>query len=297
MNPDICVLMCTYNGEKYIRRQLDSLNDQKNVQVSFAVHDDGSTDNTQKILLEYGITPQGSAHMGPAIGFMNLLGSAPESNYYAFCDQDDIWDDDKLSSAVSAIRSAESDEPGIPCIYCCSTRLVSANEEYICDHIIENDRTLQSRLFYASISGNTVVFNNALRTLALEHIPGKLIMHDSWMVKLCIACGGRLIIDPKPHMNYRMHSANQVGMEISLKQKLKKFIKVTGNDGEGQELLDICSFYKDRVLSEYRDLADLVVRSRSEFSARLQLIRKGNIDFKNSGFNLAFRIKVLRGSL
>ncbi len=297
MSANVCVLMCTYNGEKYIKRQMDSLMDQKDVQVYFCVHDDGSSDSTPDILKSYGITPVGADHMGPAKGFMYLLEAAPDSDYYAFCDQDDIWDDDKLSSAIDMIRIEEQLYPDEPCIYGCSTRLVSEDEKYICDHLLDKTRTLSSRLFYASISGNTVVFNRAMRELALKTLPDRLIMHDSWMVKLCVATGGHLIIDERPHMDYRMHGANQIGMEMGLSDKLSKFRKVSGNDGEGQEFLDICSLYEDSLQPWVKRLAELAESSRTSKQAARTLLKEGNIDFKNTGFNIAFRRKVLKGHL
>ena len=98
------VVWSTYNGGKYLERQLDSIFDQKEVKVKFLVSDDGSTDNTRKILEKYkkkfSLTIILGSNLGFARSFWRLVQKANNADYYAFCDQDDIWENDKLISAV-----------------------------------------------------------------------------------------------------------------------------------------------------------------------------------------------------
>ena len=100
----VCVLMSTYNGEKYLKEQIDSILKQKGVKVNLLVRDDGSTDNTLSLLEEYkkkGLLDYCcGSNMKPARSFMELLSIAPDSDYYAFSDQDDYWEHDKLFNAV-----------------------------------------------------------------------------------------------------------------------------------------------------------------------------------------------------
>ena len=105
----VCVLMASYNGEKFIREQIDSILRQEGVEVSLVVRDDHSTDSTPEILREYEEAGKISVlrddiHLGAPNGFMKLLYEADPCDYYAFADQDDIWLPDKLSRAVNAIR-------------------------------------------------------------------------------------------------------------------------------------------------------------------------------------------------
>ncbi len=92
----IVVLMSTYNGEKYIREQLDSIFNQEGIDVKVVVRDDGSKDTTHAILDEYKKTHELVWYTGEnlksARSFMDLIYQAPESDYYAFADQDDYWD-------------------------------------------------------------------------------------------------------------------------------------------------------------------------------------------------------------
>ena len=97
----VLVLMSTYNGEKYLREQIDSILGQRGVEVSLLVRDDGSTDATLTTLDEYKESGRLDYYcgnnLGPARSFMHLLQNAPASDFYAFSDQDDKWMDDKLS--------------------------------------------------------------------------------------------------------------------------------------------------------------------------------------------------------
>lgn len=111
MCPAVAVLMSTYNGEKYIKEQLDSIFNQKEVQVTLYVRDDGSTDRTLDIVQSYSNTVllPFDENKGPGLSFMTLLYhvmSLPtQYDYYAFADQDDIWMDEKLIKAIQQIKN------------------------------------------------------------------------------------------------------------------------------------------------------------------------------------------------
>ena len=110
--PFVSVLMSTYNGEKYIREQIESILNQKKVKVHLLIRDDGSQDSTIEIVKEYANKyPNVSVYAGKNIGignsFMELLRNAPEADYYAFADQDDVWLDGKLERAIELIKATE----------------------------------------------------------------------------------------------------------------------------------------------------------------------------------------------
>ena len=110
--PTVAVLMSTYNGEKYIKEQLDSIFNQKEVYVTLYVRDDGSTDNTLEIIKAYHndiILLPFDENKGPGLSFMTLLyhvmSLSTQYDYYAFADQDDIWMDVKLNKAIQQIQN------------------------------------------------------------------------------------------------------------------------------------------------------------------------------------------------
>lgn len=104
MKQNILVLMSTFNGEKFIREQIESILAQENVNIKLLVRDDGSTDKTLDILNEYKnkgkLNYYIGKNLGPQLSFMHLLQNAPYCEYYAFADQDDVWLKDKLSTAI-----------------------------------------------------------------------------------------------------------------------------------------------------------------------------------------------------
>lgn len=92
----VSVLLSTYNGEKYLREQLDSLLVQQGVDLRIIARDDGSKDTTVEILKEYAgkdtrVSFFEGKNVGPAQSFFDLIMKSPDSDYYAFCDQDDVW--------------------------------------------------------------------------------------------------------------------------------------------------------------------------------------------------------------
>ena len=125
----VCVLLSTYNGEKYLREQIESLLSQIGVKIIIVARDDGSHDDTISILAEYEkkITYFHylvGENVGPAQSFFMLMQQAPKADYYAFCDQDDVWDKDKLIIAVDML---EKESPVTPNMYYSNLRIVDQN--------------------------------------------------------------------------------------------------------------------------------------------------------------------------
>ena len=109
----LIVLMSTYNGEKYLREQLNSLVTQKFKPDQIMIRDDGSNDSTMDIIKYYAdsykfIKYYQGENLGPAKSFMELINKAEDADYYALCDQDDVWFDDKLSTAVDTLERGGS---------------------------------------------------------------------------------------------------------------------------------------------------------------------------------------------
>ena len=113
MQQKLVIMLSTYNGEKYLEKQLRSIYIQKtDCAIQLYVRDDGSKDKTMQILHKWDekfhITYiEDSESIGAAKSFWKLLNNAPEADYYAFVDQDDIWEENKIATAVSAIRNIE----------------------------------------------------------------------------------------------------------------------------------------------------------------------------------------------
>lgn len=218
------VLMSSYNGAKYIHNQINSILNQKNVQVSLLIRDDGSTDLTKDIIRTFNrpeISCVFEKNIGAKKSFLKLIKMAdPNVDYYAFADQDDVWLDDKLSTAVDILENAGH---GIPLIYGSPVSLYSDGKvigtQFECPPL-----SLGNFLVKNYYPGCTMVFNKQLVDLiniadyqSLNPQP----LHDHWLNLVCTACGGRVIIDSKPHILYRLHGDNVVG-DRGFLQKIKE---------------------------------------------------------------------------
>ncbi|MBV9955570.1 MAG: glycosyltransferase family 2 protein, partial [Pseudolabrys sp.] len=129
--------------------------------------------------------------------------------YYAFCDQDDIWDADKLSSAVAQLEQAGA---AAPAMYCTRTRLIDETGRDLGLSTLHARRPSFANALVQSLGGaNTMVFNRATKKLAAEIGAIDAASHDWWIYLLTTAVGGVAIYDPEPHIGYRMHGINIVG--------------------------------------------------------------------------------------
>ena len=214
----VAVLLSTYNGEKYLREQINSILEQEGVNLDLYIRDDGSSDNTVNIIKEYtlshkNVTGYKGSNLGVGNSFMGLLYRVPKQyDYYAFSDQDDYWLPNKLQKAVE--RICKNDEP---VLYASNQTVVDQDmketgKRYISDPSIDYRQIVSSNM----ISGCTMVWNAQLCELLSEdnRKPGKELLecriHDVW-VALAAAVIGTIVYDPKSYILYRQHKDNVVG--------------------------------------------------------------------------------------
>lgn len=222
--PAVCVLLSTYNGQKYLLELLDSIVAQRDVDVQIIARDDGSKDSTLDILHQYNkcpITIIEGENLGSTKSFFQLIRLCGEAEYYAFADQDDVWDPDKLICAVKKLKKYNN----IPAIYSSNARLVDSNLKEIS---IENKKpklTIGSALIKNYATGCTVVFNNILMTLLKEYQPSDVPFHDWWANLVALACNGVSVFDNSPHISYRQHNDNVVGADSSFISKMNNRFK------------------------------------------------------------------------
>lgn len=293
----ICVLMSTYNGEKYLEEQLDSIINQQNIKIDVLIRDDGSTDDTLKILEKYSksyknITYYTGKNLRSAQSFMDLIYSCGEYEYYAFADQDDVWDLDKLETGIKYLNKDYH-------LYGCKKRIVDKNLKFLNQEDEEPvDLTLGSVLLRCNIAGCTMIFDNFLREKILEYKPQKISMHDSWILKVAV-CVGKVYFDIQTHMFYRQHEKNVVGAKdkkiIIWKNRIKNFKKRkedTMRIDMAKELYKKYSKYLDESLKE--DLYYFAY-SRESYKNRVKVILKKFIYGKNIFETLMLKILILIG--
>jgi len=215
----VIVLMSTFNGEKYIKEQIDSILNQEEVEVEIKIRDDGSQDSTVKIISEYCKKFQNiSLYLGnnlkPAKSYLKLMSLNFDCDYYAISDQDDIWDKDKL---IIAIRMIEKVEDGNPTMYFSNLRIVDTNNNYYRNsHKNLNIPDKYVALVQDTATGCTIVYNKEASKFLQLYSPEGCSMHDSWLFLICIFFG-HVIYDDIPHISYRQHENNVVGTYLKNK--------------------------------------------------------------------------------
>lgn len=206
--------MSTYNGEKFLQQQLDSLYNQT-VKVDIYVRDDGSTDNTKQILAtnaqEGKLLWYNGKNLKPAKSFWNLLQTAPDADYYAFCDQDDFWFSNKIENAIHHIKAVENINR--PILYCSNVTITDVNLNPI--ELMYKKSSVPTDLSHALINniapGCTMVFNRAAKNkLIIYDCEKDIIMHD-WLAYKIVSMFGLVIYDVASSMYYRQHCNNVIG--------------------------------------------------------------------------------------
>lgn len=220
--PQVAVLMATYHGARFLLEQLDSIVAQSLTNWTIWASDDSDGETTWNVLKQYQERIGGSKlHLqkGPQKGFVaNFLSLVCQANikadYFAYCDQDDIWEVDKLDRAIQWL--AEIPE-NVPALYCSRTRLVDEqNNEIGLSPLFSKPPSFANALVQNIGGGNTMVFNQAARSLLMQagaELP--LVAHDWWTYIVVTGCGGKVHCDPKPSLRYRQHPLNLIGRNDS----------------------------------------------------------------------------------
>ena len=214
---DICVLMSTYNGMKYIGEQLDSIFSQKhNNSLCVYVRDDGSTDRTVEYLRQRREYSEGRLivhkchNKGASGSFLEAINNAPDADIYIFCDQDDVWSEGKVEAIQKAINNKTSD---IPVLWASNYDAVDANLQFIDRNVIENPvKDSLTALFYNNIPGCVMAFNRKLMNNLRKMQITRIRMHDIMTLNIALLTG-ELIFDPKSYVLYRQHGDNAIGFK------------------------------------------------------------------------------------
>lgn len=225
--PELGILLCTYNGARYLADQLESIALQTYVGWTLMISDDGSTDRTLEIAGNFKDAHQARVRLveGPRMGFaQNFMFLAKNPSFkarlWAFCDQDDVWEPDKLARAVEVLNEVPSDTPAL---YCSRTTLVDSEGTLLGPSPLSTVApSFKNALVQNIASGNTMVFNEAARQLLVEANDASIHFHD-WLLYLVVTgCGGKVYYDTRPGVRYRQHGGNIVGYMAGLKGYLAR---------------------------------------------------------------------------
>ena len=296
------VLLSTYNGERYLREQIDSVLNQRGVDVKLLVRDDGSTDATTNILNEYQekgrLTWFGGDNLGPAHSFMHLLLHANEKLclsetadcMYAFCDQDDVWDEDKLSAAISLMGTRKNNAV----FYASQIRAVDQCLQPLPTPVLSPFMSVGESLVYSFITGCTVVMNAKMRCMVLlKKMPPTGVLHDYWCYLVAQAVGATVVFDVTPHISYRQHGHNVVGMvDTSIEQWKRRFVRFFSGSADirSKTAAYLLREYAEWMPIEVKQIVQLFTEGKTSFYKRWRIL--WNPCYKTGSKRTTFNFKM-----
>lgn len=301
----VAILLSTFNGSRYLTEQLDSLFEQKSVNIHLIVRDDGSQDDTINILHEYksrfptSITLIQGVNIGWKESFFWLVHFASEHfkdfEYFAFCDQDDIWLPFKLKIAIDKLSLMLLNKPRL---YCSDQLFYKNDQNYGIVPSPKVKPTYKSCLVKNMAVGCTVVFDRQLLELMNISKPNIAVPHDYWAYIIAVMCGN-VYIDDNAYILYRQHENNQIGFNknffkrwsLRIKNLPYMFIEHTYEYG-AKEIQRVLGTYLSQ---EAKNAVEKFAKYRHPFVNRIRLIMDKGYTRGNIYKDFWLHIKILLG--
>ncbi len=308
----IAVLMSTYNGEKYVKEQINSIISQNlRETIHLYIRDDGSSDDTIRIIEKYAsdygniifINRERIDNVGIQKSFLSLLEYAfnnSENNYFAFADQDDVWLSDKLSAGLQKIEAVQHGERGI---------LYYSNKTFT-DEML-NVLRKEDILYYDDIfemlwknlaSGCTMIFDRNLAEICLKYKPETTILHDSWVYHIAKLIGSVIVFDKESYILYRQHGNNTVGIEgaklyhSSIMYMLKRAVPVLflkRNHTKQRYIEEVYLKYGSLISEQNRKIVENIIKYRFNPMAKFKLIHNQFMKKRDRKTRMVWRYSIL----
>lgn len=306
------ILLSTYNGEKYIIDQLESVFHQTYQEIRLYIRDDGSQDATvekiERFLTEHPeyaaktiwLPNESHENLGYMQSFWKLLEAASGADFYAFCDQDDVWLPEKVERGVLALEKAKSAEhkkqslADLPLLY--FSNFYQCNEDLSIKKegmAYQGEIKFENVLFYTPAFGFSILINESLRKLALGDFDHKGLPHDGWVQKTAAAFG-KIIYDPTCTAYYRRHESAVTASNASKRSLIKNWIQneIFGDSmKENHDVLARFSqVYGPRMNKEDRKILELYAARKTTLKIWWKRIRFSQMLRPSRGGRLALRI-------
>lgn len=286
MKPTVCVMMSTYNGEKYIIDQINSILGQNHVDVTLMIRDDGSTDGTLDILRKFetvhdNISVYEGNNLGYAQSFWSILLEVPTSyDYYAFSDQDDVWEPNKLASGIHALRQSKDSRK----LYASALNVTDADLNFQYKNVFKNLKPqFGSAITRPRLSGCTMIFTPALlmlcRKMDIRQPDGMCMSHDGTVYLTYLACDGKILFSQKSYIKLRRHESTVTGHGKGL---IKRIYSVTNifssrRHEATKQAKFLYTYLKDDMTDESKALCEAILHYQDSLSATLKLCRDKRI--------------------
>lgn len=290
----VIILLPTFNGEKYLQYQLDSLVNQTYKNIDVYIRDDNSKDNTIKIIDDYcsrewkGINFTKVDSNGENLGypdcFWKLLKIVPEADYYCFCDQDDWWEPEKVERSIECLKKIDKN---IPAMTYCEFDYYNQKMDYLRNgENILDSYDFEKGMYYTYAPGFTQMINRALvEKLNFDYIIGKNLAHDLWCQWIATSIG-LIVPNDKVLARYRRHEMAVTSGNINRLSSIKRWWK---SEICGDEMLK----WKQSLCYFNNEYANLFNKNMTNI---MDIFANKNLSLKNT-FRKVFYPKRLRTSL
>ena len=294
----VTVLLSTYNGDRFLQQQLQSLYEQTYPNVKILVRDDDSKDDTCRILAaEYqrGAIELLESHenLGVVGSFFTLLSYAArtDTEYVAFCDQDDVWHSNILTRAVSLLGPVSH----CPVLYCSCLEIVDDLLQPLGFSSMPRRIGFGNALVENIVTGCTIVLNRkAIDLLCQQQLPFDISVHD-WWCYLVVSCFGEIIFDDQALIQYRQHDNNTIGAASSCLAVLKrKFTRLFNNrQWISKQAAIFHDLFTKQLPPAQCELVEHLLKAKSSFRYRVGLALSPNIWRQKCADSLILRIIIL----
>lgn len=293
--------MSTYNGEKYLREQLDSIIGQEKVSVAILIRDDGSKDSTIQIIEEYNrkypdnIILEKGNNIGCRESFLWLMREAvdkyPNYDCYAFSDQDDVWLKRKLHVGAVAIHNSDAHYKLHFCAYKSVNNQLKPIEQKSYDYYY----TLGEAFISQPCIGCSMMFNYDLLKEASLAQTSLFNYHDAWMYELAMSLGCDLLTESTEYMLYRQHDNNTIGTRQSFKARwMRRFHQFTITDNRRSKLAQyILENYESIISKDQKAILSNICDYRKSTKSKFILLTSSRYRSGKRMHNLLFKIAVV----
>ena len=269
MDKKVAVLISTYNGEKYIREQLDSILNQTYKNIEIVIRDDGSKDSTIEIIKEYqqknkNIILKEGTNIGFLKSFFKLLELA-NADFYAYCDQDDIWLENKIKLAVESLEKLDDSKPNMAFG---NSDYYNENMEFIGKGEEHKTFSFQNSMYECVAQGMTMTINQVAKEYILENIPEKCLFHDWWTYMICSGMGN-VAYNDEVVVKYRRFPNNATAEgQSAFKVFLWRIENLFADDGMKNikiQQLEYKKMFYEKMTDENKMLLDTFVQEKYNF--------------------------------
>ncbi len=313
-NPRVLVMMATYNGEKYVAEQIDSILAQGGVDVTLVIRDDGSTDGTAAICEQYAHKHSNidfavnEQNKGCALNFMDMVYAADATayDYFAFSDQDDYWLPEKLSKAIEQLNSTPANSPALYYSDVCNVDEDLSNGRAEYQPFAPYAKSLKALLLLNWASGCTMVWNGAMqRLLQLAPLQRDVCfrLHDSWVHLVALTCGQVYADLDHSYIKRRITGANLGGErhfgEFNLKRLWRHLLNLLSPSKNEfiQETIELLQGYGSQMSDEDRRTIQLFVAGKQSFLARCRTTLDSGYCLPSRKETLLMRLRLLANRL